>query len=205
MDRKFCSYRPRGERVLLECLDNRSPRDFKRILLDLAEIIYARDACAKTVRRVFNELDGLGAKPDQDLLAGFIITLRLEEANWGFYPQMLVLGGNGGPRNPVGLANKIRDETVGRRTINFARRANLLDSASAQNAHALRERERLLLVMRDVNGGDFCLRVNAANLIAHLEAEARVEIGERLIEQQQVRLDHQRARERDALLLAAGG
>src|SRR5881394_3573955 len=133
MHRKFRPYRALGERVLLECLDNASTRNFKRILLDLAEIIHACDPRAKTVQRLFNELDGLGTKPDQDLLAGFIIALRLEQANWGFYPQLLALDGYGSARNPIGFADEIRDEAIGRRAINFARRADLLDPAGAQH------------------------------------------------------------------------
>ena len=39
---------------------------------------------------------------------------------------------------------------------------------------------------------------------AHLHAELRVQIGQRLVHQQDVRLDDQRTRQRDALLLAAG-
>jgi hypothetical protein len=43
-----------------------------------------------------------------------------------------------------------------------------------------------------------------ADLLAHLAAQARVEVGQRLVEQQHRRLQHQRARQRHALLLAAG-
>src|SRR4030095_11542420 len=42
------------------------------------------------------------------------------------------------------------------------------------------------------------------DLAAHLDPQLGVEVGERLVEQQHVRLDHDRARDRDALQLAAG-
>ena len=48
------------------------------------------------------------------------------------------------------------------------------------------------------------LALQALQLEAHLLAQLRVEVGQRLVEQQQRRLHHQRAREREALLLAAG-
>ena len=58
--------------------------------------------------------------------------------------------------------------------------------------------------MGDVDRGVAVLVVQAAHLEAHLLAQVGVEIGQRLVEQQRLRLDDQRARQRDALLLAAG-
>ena len=58
--------------------------------------------------------------------------------------------------------------------------------------------------MRDVDGGDAELALDAAELELHLLAELSVERGERLVEQQQVRLEDQRAGDGDALLLPAG-
>ena len=46
--------------------------------------------------------------------------------------------------------------------------------------------------------------VQPAYLETHFLAQVGIEIGERLVEQQRLRLDDQRAGERDALLLAAG-
>ena len=43
-----------------------------------------------------------------------------------------------------------------------------------------------------------------ADLAPHLDAQLRIEIGERLVHQADLRLGHDRAAERDALLLAAG-
>ena len=58
--------------------------------------------------------------------------------------------------------------------------------------------------MRDVDGGEAQLLLQAADLHAHLDAQLRVEVGERLVEHQQIRLDDQRARKRHALPLSAG-
>ena len=46
--------------------------------------------------------------------------------------------------------------------------------------------------------------MNAPDLVPHLEPQFRVEVRERLVHQDQRRIDHDRARERHALLLAAG-
>ena len=69
---------------------------------------------------------------------------------------------------------------------------------------AVGHRERLLLVVGDEDGGDAQALLQAADLAAQAHAHARVERGERLVEQQQPGRGGERARDRDALLLAAG-
>ena len=62
---------------------------------------------------------------------------------------------------------------------------------------------RLRLVVGHVDGGDAELVVQAADLEAHLLAQVRVEIGERLVEQQHRGLHHDGAGQGHPLLLAA--
>ena len=57
--------------------------------------------------------------------------------------------------------------------------------------------------MRDVNGGRTDFLLNAADLGPHLNAEVRVEVGKRLVKEQDARLHDQSARQRDTLLLTA--
>jgi hypothetical protein len=54
----------------------------------------------------------------------------------------------------------------------------------------------------DVEGGDGEALVQATDLEAHLLAQARVEVGERLVEQQDLGLHHEGPRHRHPLLLA---
>ena len=65
------------------------------------------------------------------------------------------------------------------------------------------KRQRLVLVVRHHQGRDAEPLLQLAHLDLHVLAQLLVERAERLVEQQHRRLDHQRARERDALLLAA--
>ena len=58
--------------------------------------------------------------------------------------------------------------------------------------------------MGDEDRRDLRLLLNAADFLTHLDAQARVQVGERLVEQQHLRLLDQRAGDRDALLLSAG-
>ena len=62
---------------------------------------------------------------------------------------------------------------------------------------------RLLLVVRDVDRGDAERLLQLADLGAHVDAQPRVEVAKRLVEQQDLRADDERARDGDALQLAA--
>ncbi len=56
--------------------------------------------------------------------------------------------------------------------------------------------------MGDEDGGDAQLALNGANLLAQRDADLGIQRRKRLIQQQQARLNGERARQRDALLLA---
>ena len=57
--------------------------------------------------------------------------------------------------------------------------------------------------MRDVHGGDAELPLQLADLLPHLHADLGIEVGQRLIEQQDLWTEHQRSRQRHALLLTS--
>ena len=84
------------------------------------------------------------------------------------------------------------------------RRVDLLHGAVAHHRHAGAERHRLDLVVRDVDGRDPEPVVQPRQLGAHVDAELRVQVRERLVHQERLRLAHDRAAHRDALALAAG-
>ena len=88
--------------------------------------------------------------------------------------------------------------------IDVLRLAAVVDGAGAQNSDAVGDGHGLLLIVGDVDGRDADLLLDLLDDGAHLHAELRVQIGQRLVHQQDVRLDDQRTRQRDALLLAAG-
>ena len=81
---------------------------------------------------------------------------------------------------------------------------DLLDDAVVHDRDAVGHRERLLLVVRDVDERRLRLRLDVLQLELHLLAELQVEGAERLVEQQRRGPVDERAGERDALLLAAG-
>ncbi len=64
-------------------------------------------------------------------------------------------------------------------------------------------RHRLDLVVRDVQRRHLQRLLDARDLCPHLDAQLRVEVGERLVHQESLRLAHDRASHRDTLPLAA--
>ena len=113
----------------------------------------------------------------------------------------------GGPRlqlEHVARAHERRDERRIRPVVDLLGRAELGDAAGVEDGDAIGHHHRFLAVVRDVDRGDAELRLQGLDLVAHLFADARVEVRKRLVEQQQLRADGERAAERHALALAAG-
>ena len=107
-------------------------------------------------------------------------------------------------RHDVGVADEVGDEMAVRLLVQSARRAVLRDPRHAHHHDAVGDRQRLLLVVRHVHRGERQALLQLADLLAHMAAQLGIEIGQRLVEQQHLRLQHDRPRHRDALLLAAG-
>ena len=93
---------------------------------------------------------------------------------------------------------------VGRRAlVDLGGRADLHDPALVEDGEAVAHRQRLLLVVRHVDERDADLALDALELDLHLLAQLEVQRAERLVEQQHPRAVDDRARQRDALALAA--
>ena len=101
------------------------------------------------------------------------------------------------PRKPATYA-------VSRRGVDRLRRADLLDQAVAHHGEPVGHGQRLLLVVGDVDERDADRLLERLELELQVLAQLGVQRTERLVEQQHRRVEHERAGERDALLLAAG-
>ena len=88
--------------------------------------------------------------------------------------------------------------------VDLARASDLLDLAAVHDCDPVGHRERLFLVVRDVDERRPELVLDSLELELHLLAQLDVEGAERLVEEQRRRPVDERACERDALLLAAG-
>ena len=100
-------------------------------------------------------------------------------------------------------ADERRDEQVRRVVEEVLRRVDLLQQAVAEHGDPLPERHRLDLVVRHVDGRHAEPLVQLRELGAHRDAQLRVEVRERLVHQERLRLAHDRPPHRDALPLPA--
>ena len=78
----------------------------------------------------------------------------------------------------------------------------MLHHAAVEHGQAVGHRKRFLLVVGDKNGGDAQTALQRQQLGPHLHTQALVEVGQGLVKQQHLRLDHDGARQRHTLLLA---
>ena len=88
--------------------------------------------------------------------------------------------------------------------VDLGRRADLLELARAEHRHAIAHRHRLDLVVRDVQRRDAEPLLERLDLAAHVHAELRVEVRQRLVHEERDGLADDRAPHGDALALSAG-
>ena len=96
------------------------------------------------------------------------------------------------------------DEEVGRLVVEQLGRPLLLKHALAHDDDPVAHRHRLDLVVRDEDRRHPELLLEARDLGAHLDAQLRVEVGERLVHEEDLRLPDEGPPHRDPLALAAG-
>ena len=99
-------------------------------------------------------------------------------------------------------ADEPGDELVGRPAVDLHRRADLLQLAALHDRHAVGEHHRLFLVVRDEDGGDAEVALQALDLGAGPDAEAGVKVGERFVHQEDGRIADDGTADGDALALA---
>ena len=134
---------------------------------------------------------------------GRAVDPRLDYLLADLHPRTIAIPADDGAGQLVHEAHEIGDEKIGRTLVNVARRADLLHHASVEDDDAIRQRQRLGLVVRHVDERNPCTPLQRLDLGAHALPQLGVEIGQRLVEQQDRRLDHERAGERHTLQLAA--
>ena len=103
-----------------------------------------------------------------------------------------------GAEEAVVLAHELGDEGALGPLIEVLRRRHLLDHPMVQHRDAVRHGQRFGLVVGDVDHGDAQALVEVLDLVLHLLAQLLVERAERLVHQDQLGLEHARARPRPA-------
>src|SRR5499425_328116 len=101
------------------------------------------------------------------------------------------------------LTEEIAHEGGGGLFVERTRRADLLDASAVHQRDAIGEAERLDLIVSDEEHGDAEATLEELDLRAHLLAELRVEVAERLVEEEEIRLVDEGPAEGEALHLSA--
>ena len=107
------------------------------------------------------------------------------------------------PDQEVGGAEEGGDERSLRPQVELFGLAHFEQAPEVEHGDAIAQLERLLLIVGDEDGGDAEVALHAPDGLAQLDADLGVERAERLVEQQHRRAIRERARDRDALALAA--
>ena len=106
-----------------------------------------------------------------------------------------------GTRFIGGLPMNAGDERVGRAVVDVVGRPDLLHLTVRHHAQPVAQRHRLHLIVGDVDRRHRKLAVQALEVAADLVAQLRIEIRQRLVEQERLRLAHQRTPHRHPLPL----
>ncbi len=101
-------------------------------------------------------------------------------------------------------ADEAGDEEVRGAVVHVARGVDLLEQPVLQDGHAVAHRHGLDLVVGDVDRGDAEVALERRDLRAGGDAELGVEVRQRLVHEEHLRLAHDGAAHGDALALTAG-
>ena len=108
-----------------------------------------------------------------------------------------------GDRQQIRRADEGGDEKRGGLVVDRYRRAVLFEPPAIEHRDPVGHTHGLFLVVRHHHGRDVQFALQTTNLDLHIQAQVFVERGERLVEQQDARLDGQRAGQCHTLLLTA--
>ena len=150
----------------------------------------------------------LGAQAEQTLAP-----VRGERGGWCLPGRQgvvadLIAHGRPGPDDPGRqqpdrrCADEVGHEGVERPVVEVAGRRDLHHPARVEDGHPVAERERLGLVMGDVEGGHAGGADDFAQVLTHADPLGGIEVRQRLVEQERVGRTDERAADADPRLLA---
>ena len=181
------------------------------ILRHLAEIHAVLDAARDPIYRLRRAAELPAFRADRKRrriaclrLPAIATDRRIESAQRRFHQRAALAHGYHAAFEKIRLAHEIRHEARMRRAIHLRRFPHLPDVPAFHDRQPVRDRQRLLLIVGDVDRREPEFLAHAPNFGAHLDPQFRVEIRQRLIQEQAARANDERPRERHALLLAAG-
>ena len=99
-------------------------------------------------------------------------------------------------------AHEARDEEVAGPAVDLVGCPHLLQAAPVHDRHALSQRQGLDLVVGDEDHGRAEAAVQRGDLVPGPQAQPRVQVGKRLVEEEDARVSHHRASQRHPLPLS---
>src|SRR5262249_40231398 len=178
---------------------------------EVAEELDEEDLALRGVRRrrggILRDLDGCGAHRDERLVADGAPAAGGEDARPDVvlvrHDESVALDLDDAPTDDVVVAHEAGDE-LGLRLRGYRQRIrDLLDARIVHHDDAIGHRKGLFLVVRHVDEHQAELALEVAQLHAHSQLQEPVEVAERLVEQQRLRLRDEHARQCHTLLLTA--
>ena len=152
------------------------------------------------------ELHGSRAHGDDGLVPDREIVARREHARPDaavLEHETIAVAARDRAVDDVVVAHEAGDELGLRPGRDRQRVGHLLDARVVHDDDPVGHRERFFLVVRHVDEGQPELALEVPQLDAHPQLQEPVEVAERLVEQERLRLRDQHARQSDALLLPA--
>jgi hypothetical protein len=104
----------------------------------------------------------------------------------------------------VGVADEVGDKPVVREAVDIRRLVELFDASLVHHRDAVRQRQRLVLGVRDKYEGDADFALQVDEFALHFLAQLGVQRRQWLVQQQQAGAIHQPPRQRHPLLFPAG-
>ena len=101
-------------------------------------------------------------------------------------------------------ADEAGDEDVGRAIVQLGRGTDLLQDTELDDGDAIAHRQSLGLIVGHVQGGDTQLALQSSNLGTGLDTELGVQVGQRLIHEEDLRLTNDCTAHGHALTLTTG-
>jgi hypothetical protein len=159
-----------------------------------------RDAAVVRKRQVL----GPGAEHDRQAVRGGRSGGGQARAVLEFHPSRSVVAADSARQKIHGRrTDEAGDELVGRVVVQLQGAAGLLDAAVAHHHDLVAHGHGFNLVMGDVDRSCFQPLVQFLDLAAHRHAQLGVKVGQRLVEQEHLRVAHDRAAHGHALALPA--
>jgi hypothetical protein len=118
-------------------------------------------------------------RPHQDAIAGAHRVARRQRQRER--SDLQPVGIDALDREQVGLAEKVAHESGARMLVRGERAVLLLDAPGVHHHHAVGQRQRLGLVVRDHQRGDADRALDATQFDLHLLAQLGVEVRQRLV------------------------